>query len=165
VYKTGEKNKKSRSLRPGSHCALFSQLRGMQEKLDSSCNLTRAQAASTNIYMSGSAVDDSLDASDIGLPSSVCSSVGVGNLDAECYALFTDITLCHFSAPPYNKLHNKDYNNTTQAITQEKFREKIKFLLQGPVGKPDQCHAGGQKTAFIIIHGKGPLVKKNFFFF
>ena len=78
--------------------------------------------------MSGSAVDDSLDASDIGLPSSVCSSVGVGNLDAECYALFTDITLCHFSAPPYNKLHNKDYNNTACAIKQEKILRNLKLL-------------------------------------
>ena len=78
-----------------------------QERSDSSCNLTRAQAARTNIYMGGSAVDDSLNASDIGLPSSVCSSVRMGDLDAECYALFAEITLCHFSAPPFNKFHNK----------------------------------------------------------
>ena len=72
--------------------------------------------------MGGSAVDDSLNASDIGLPSSVCSSVRMGDLDAECYALFAEITLCHFSAPPYNKLHNKDYNNTDKTIKQEKKR-------------------------------------------
>ena len=129
--KRGDRGEKQKIpiVRSGSHCALFSHLRGMQEKLDSSCNLTRAQAASTNIYMSGSAVDDSLDASDIGLPSSVCSSVGVGNLDAECYALVTDITLCHFSAPPYNKLHNKDYNNTTIAINQEKIQSFLKIFF------------------------------------
>ena len=53
-----------------------------QERSDSSCNLTRAQAARTNVYMGGSAVDDSLNASDIGLPSSVCSSVRMVDLDA-----------------------------------------------------------------------------------
>ena len=74
----------------------------MQEKLDSSCNLTRAQAASTNINVSGSAVYDSLYTLYVRLPRSVCSSVRVGNLDAEGNALVTDITLCHFSAPPYN---------------------------------------------------------------
>lgn len=66
------------------------------------CNLTRAQAASTNIDVCGSAVDDSLYALNIGLPGSVCSPVGVGQLDAECHAFSTDITLCHFSAPPYS---------------------------------------------------------------
>lgn len=71
--------------------------------LYSPCNLTRAQATSANIYMCRSAVDDSLYASDIGLPCSVCPSVRVGDLDAESHAFATDITFCHSSAPPYTK--------------------------------------------------------------
>ncbi len=137
----------------------------MQEKLDSSCNLTRAQAASTNIYMSGSAVDDSLDASDIGLPSSVCSSVGVGNLDAECYALFTDITLCHFSAPPYNKLHNKDYNNTVFTTKQEEISKKQKTFADWVSVNTDQCHVDGSKCRIYYNTWKRAECKEKLFVF
>ena len=70
--------------------------------LDGPLDLTRAQAARTTIDMGGSAVDDSLDSSHIGLPGPVGPSVGVGNLNTERNALATDIAFCHFSAPPYS---------------------------------------------------------------
>ena len=50
--------------------------------------------------MARSTVDNSLDPLDIGLPSTVGTSVGVGNLDTEGHALAAKITLSHFIAPP-----------------------------------------------------------------
>ena len=50
--------------------------------------------------MAGSTVNDSLDALDVGLPCTVGTSVGVGNLDTEGHALAAKITLSHFIAPP-----------------------------------------------------------------
>ena len=50
--------------------------------------------------MAGSSIDDSLDALDVGLPCTVGTSVGVGNLDTKGHALAAKITLSHFIAPP-----------------------------------------------------------------
>ena len=50
--------------------------------------------------MAGSTVNDSLDALDVGLPCTVGTSVGVGNLNTEGHALAAKITLSHFIAPP-----------------------------------------------------------------
>ena len=50
--------------------------------------------------MAGSTVNDSLDALDVGLPCTVGTSVGVGNLDTKGHALAAKITLSHFIAPP-----------------------------------------------------------------
>lgn len=44
----------------------------------------------------GSAVDDSLNLYDVGLPSSVGASVGVRYLDTEGNALTANITFCHW---------------------------------------------------------------------
>ena len=55
--------------------------------------------------MAGSTVNDSLDALDVGLPCTVGTSVGVGNLDTEGHALAAKITLSHFIAPPSVKSH------------------------------------------------------------
>ena len=50
--------------------------------------------------MAGSTVNDSLDALDVGLPCTVGTSVGVGNLNTKGHALAAKITLSHFIAPP-----------------------------------------------------------------
>ena len=62
---------------------------------DSPLNLVRTEASGTSIHMAGSTVNDGLDPLYIGLPGSVGTSVGVGNLDTECNALATIITLRH----------------------------------------------------------------------
>ena len=45
--------------------------------------------------MARSTVNDRLDALDVGLPSSVGTSVGMGDLNAERNALAANIALCH----------------------------------------------------------------------
>ena len=62
--------------------------------------------------MAGSTVNDSLDALDVGLPCTVGTSVGVGNLDTEGHALAAKITLSHFIAPPSVKSHNVPFTGT-----------------------------------------------------
>jgi hypothetical protein len=62
--------------------------------------------------MAGSTVNDSLDALDVGLPCTVGTSVGVGNLNTKGHALAAKITLRHFIAPPsgnqsYCALHRR----------------------------------------------------------
>ena len=68
--------------------------------LDRTLDLIGTEASGTSVHMARSSVDDSLDALDIGLPSTVGTSVGVGNLNTEGHALATKITLRHFIAPP-----------------------------------------------------------------
>ena len=62
---------------------------------DSPLNLVRTEASGTSIHMAGITVNDGLDPLHIGLPGSVGTSVGVGNLDTEGNALTTIITLRH----------------------------------------------------------------------
>ena len=50
--------------------------------------------------MAGSSIHNRLDALDIGLPCTVGTSVGVGDLDTKRHALATKITLSHLIAPP-----------------------------------------------------------------
>ena len=69
-------------------------------ELDGALNLVGAEASGTCVNMAGSSIDDSLDALDVGLPCTVGTSVGVGNLDTEGHALAAKITLSHFIAPP-----------------------------------------------------------------
>ena len=71
--------------RYGSHCPL---------------NLVGTEASGTSVHMARSTVDNRLDTLDIGLDSTVGTSVGVGNLDTKGNALTTIITLRHFVAPP-----------------------------------------------------------------
>ena len=69
-------------------------------ELDSTLDLIGTEASGTSVHMAGSTVNDSLDALDVGLPCTVGTSVGVGNLDTEGHALAAKITLSHFIAPP-----------------------------------------------------------------
>ena len=69
-------------------------------ELDGTLNLVGAEASGTCVNMAGSSVDDSLDALDVGLPCTVGTSVGMGNLDTKGHALAAKITLSHFIAPP-----------------------------------------------------------------
>ena len=63
--------------------------------LDSALNLVGTETSGTSVHMARSTVDNSLDPLNIGLPGSVGTSVGVGDLNAEGNALATIITLCH----------------------------------------------------------------------
>ena len=58
-------------------------------------NLAAAQTTGACVGMLGGTVHDNLNALDVGLPSTVGASVGVGNLNTESYALATKITLSH----------------------------------------------------------------------
>ena len=69
-------------------------------KLDGPLNLVGTEASGTSVHMARSTVDNRLDTLHIGLPGTVGTSVGVGNLDTEGNALATIITLRHFVAPP-----------------------------------------------------------------
>ena len=71
--------------RYGSHCPL---------------NLVGTEASGTSVHMARSTVDNRLDALHVGLPCTVGTSVGVGDLDTKGNALTTIITLRHFVAPP-----------------------------------------------------------------
>ena len=72
----------------------------MPGKSDCALDLIGAEASGTSVHMAGSSVNDSLDPLHIGLPGTVGTSVGVGNLDTKGNALATKITLRHFIAPP-----------------------------------------------------------------
>ena len=63
-------------------------------------NLVGTEASGTGVHMARSTVDNSLNPLYIGLPGTVGTSVGVGNLDTEGHALAAKITLSHFIAPP-----------------------------------------------------------------
>ena len=63
--------------------------------LDGPLNLVGTEASGTSVHMARSTVDNRLDTLHIGLPGTVGASVGVGNLNAEGYALATKITLSH----------------------------------------------------------------------
>ena len=94
--------------------------------------------------MAGSTVNDSLDALDVGLPCTVGTSVGVGNLDTEGHALAAKITLSHFIAPPiWNQFILRlsqalDYDNRLCSKMQALFCKNFKFfyfpvdILPGP---------------------------------
>ena len=69
-------------------------------ELDRTLDLIGTEASGTSVHMAGSTVNDSLDALDVGLPCTVGTSVGVGNLDTKGHALAAKITLSHFIAPP-----------------------------------------------------------------
>ena len=64
-------------------------------ELDGALNLVGAEASGTCVNMAGSSVNHSLNALDVGLPGTVGTSVGVGDLDTKSHALAAVITLCH----------------------------------------------------------------------
>ena len=67
-----------------------------QYALVRSGNLAGTQAAGAGVNTAGFAVDDCLDLHNVGLPSSVGTSVRVGNLDPESDVLTAEITFSHF---------------------------------------------------------------------
>ena len=69
-------------------------------ELDGPLNLIGTEASGTSVHMARSTVHDGLDPLYIGLPGTVGTSVGVGNLNTKGNALITKITLRHFAAPP-----------------------------------------------------------------
>ena len=64
-------------------------------QLDRSGDLTGTHTPGTNIHMAGRAIDHCLNALDIGLPGTIGTSVGMGNLDTEGYALVAEFALSH----------------------------------------------------------------------
>ena len=72
----------------------------MRLKSNGSCNLTGAKATCASVNSLGSAVYNSLNLSDVGLPGSVSLAVGVGYVAAKGNALAADAALCHFNIPP-----------------------------------------------------------------
>ena len=72
----------------------------MPQKSDGPLYLIGTEASGTSVHMAGSSIDNGLDPLDIGLPGTVGTSVGVGNLNTEGHALATKITLRHLIAPP-----------------------------------------------------------------
>ena len=65
------------------------------DNLDGPLNLVGTEASGTSVHMARSTVDNRLDPLHIGLPCTVGTSVGVGNLDSKGHALTTKITLRH----------------------------------------------------------------------
>ena len=64
-------------------------------KLKNLCLLHRAQATGANRNGLGIATDGNLNLADVGLPTSLRFTVGVGNVLAEYNALTADTALCH----------------------------------------------------------------------
>ena len=62
---------------------------------DCPLNLVRTEASGTSVHMARSTVHNGLNALHVGLPSSVGTSVGVGDLNTKGNALATIITLRH----------------------------------------------------------------------
>ena len=62
---------------------------------DSALNLVGTEASGTSVHMARSTVHNGLDPLNIGLPGSVGTSVGVGDLNTKGNALATIITLRH----------------------------------------------------------------------
>ena len=73
----------------------------LSEKSDSALNLARTQTTGAGVDVARGPVHHRLYAPHVGLPASVGSSVGVGNLDAEGNALSTNVAFSHESAPPF----------------------------------------------------------------
>ena len=67
----------------------------LPDKSDSALDLVGTQASGTGIHVARSTVHNGLDPLNIGLPGSVGTSVGVGDLNTKGNALATIITLSH----------------------------------------------------------------------
>lgn len=72
-------------------------------KLDGTGDFTGTQATGAGVDSFGRTVHYRFNTFDIGFPSPVRPSVGVGNFNAESQTLSADITFCHTSAPPKAK--------------------------------------------------------------
>ena len=71
---------------------------------NSSLYFAGTQAAGAGVDTAGSTVYNCLYSSDIGLPGTVRTAMGVRNLDTESDALTTNFAFCHLSAPPYRAI-------------------------------------------------------------
>ena len=78
---------------------------------DRSGDLTGTQAACAGINSAGGAVDDRLDSLHVGLPGSVGSSVGMGNLDTELHVFSAKIAFCHLERTSFDYWTNKSAEN------------------------------------------------------
>ena len=67
--------------------------------LHSAGDLARTEATGADVHVLGSAVHNSLDPLDVGLPGPVGATVGVGDLDAEAHALVAEFAFSHFAIP------------------------------------------------------------------
>ena len=93
-------------------------------QLNGASNLTGTQAAGAGVNTFWSAVYDSSYTLHIWFPSSVRTSVGVGNLNAERHVLATNFTFCHLSAPPYKVKFSLQQNHSI------KFRGRMQVFFQ-----------------------------------
>ena len=105
---------------------------------DSTLDLIGAEASGTSVHMAGSSIHDSLNALDVGLPCTIGTSVGVGDLDTEGYALATKITFRHLLHLPSGCLLNKlrplqalDYDTRLSPKMQALFSKFFVFLKMG----------------------------------
>ena len=77
--------------------------------------------------MAGRAIDHCLNALDIGLPRTIGTSVGVGNLDTEGYALVAEFALSHplhlLAVTNIKRLHSQAFDMITE------MKEKCKHYL------------------------------------
>ena len=64
-------------------------------KLNSALDLVGTEASGTSVHMARSTVDNGLDPLHIGLPGTIGTTVGVGNLNTKGNALTAKITLRH----------------------------------------------------------------------
>ena len=110
----------------------------MPRESDSTLDLIGAEASGTSVHMAGSSVNDSLNALDVGLPCTIGTSVGVGDLDTKGYALATKITLSHLLHLPSGCLLNKlrplqapDYDTRLFPKMQALFSKFFDFLKMG----------------------------------
>jgi hypothetical protein len=87
-------NKKEKRERPYGQFSYFSYTFFVSIS-DSTGNLTGTEATGAGVNPTRSAVYESLNALNVGLPGSVGTSVRVGNLDTEGNTLATIITLSH----------------------------------------------------------------------
>ena len=72
----------------------------MQRELNSAFNLVGTEASGTSVHMARGTIHNGLNPLYIGLPGSIGTSVGVGDLNTKSNALATIITLRHLAAPP-----------------------------------------------------------------
>lgn len=94
-------------------------------QLQSAVNLTRAQATGAGVDILGGTVYNSLNALNIGLPSTVRTTMRMRNLDAKGYAFATTITLCHLLHLLYSKLltYNTKFKTEMQVFFKKSFFE------------------------------------------
>ena len=84
----------------------------MAGELDGPLNLVGTEASGTSVHMARSTVHNGLNPLHIGLPGTVGTSVGVGNLDTEGNALATIITLSHnCTSNPHEMAHQNHAPN------------------------------------------------------